>query len=287
MKDVAGRVCVITGGVSGIGRALAERCMSGGCRGLVIGDLNPEQLATAKGELGELGDAEVLTVTMDAGKLEDVQRLLDDTLSAFGAVHLACFNAGVGGSPGSMTVLDADLEKWEWVEQVRRAFFFFSTLWAGLQVVNFCPQVNFWGVLYGSKLFGKYMSEQAIESGVESHIINTVSVAGVSGGGLGAYSTSKHSALAVTEKLMEELQANGAFPTMGASALCPAFVNTNINDGVSRLRSARRAWCHAIARSVCVSFCLRAGEIRRGGGEGRGSQDKGPKERRHAGHARE
>ena len=118
MKDVAGRVCVITGGVSGIGRALAERCVSGGCRGLVIGDLNPEQLATAKGELGELGDAEVLTVTMDAGKLEDVQRLLDDTLSAFGAVHLACFNAGVGGSPGSMTVLDADLEKWEWVEQV-------------------------------------------------------------------------------------------------------------------------------------------------------------------------
>ena len=102
-------------------------------------------------------------------------------------------------------------------------------------MVNFCPQVNFWGVLYGSKLFGKYMSEQAIESGVESHIINTVSVAGVSGGGLGAYSTSKHSALAVTEKLMEELQANGAFPTMGASALCPAFVNTNINDGVSRL----------------------------------------------------
>ena len=237
MKDVAGRVCVITGGVSGIGRALAERCMSGGCRGLVIGDLNPEQLATAKGELGELGDAEVLTVTMDAGKLEDVQRLLDDTLSAFGAVHLACFNAGVGGSPGSMTVLDADLEKWEWVEQVRRALS--STPrpspcgQLGLQgVVNFCPQVNFWGVLYGSKLFGKYMSEQAIESGVESHIINTVSMAGVSGGGLGAYSTSKHSALAVTEKLMEELQANGAFPTMGASALCPAFVNTNINDGV-------------------------------------------------------
>ena len=152
--------------------------------------------------------------------------------------------------------------------------------------------MNFWGVLYGSKLFGKYMSEQAIESGVESHIINTVSVAGVSGGGLGAYSTSKHSALAVTEKLMEELQANGAFPTMGASALCPAFVNTNINDGVSRLRAARRAWCHAIAPftsrwSVCVSFCLRAGEIRRGGGEGRGSQNKGPKERRHAGHARE
>ena len=37
---------------------------------------------------------------------------------AFGAVHLACFNAGVGGSAGSMSVLDADIEKWEWVEQI-------------------------------------------------------------------------------------------------------------------------------------------------------------------------
>ena len=129
--------------------------------------------------------------------------------------------------------------------------------------MNFCPQVNFWGVLYGSKLFGKYMSEQAIESGVESHIINTVSVAGVSGGGLGAYSTSKHSALAVTEKLMEELQANGAFPTMGASALCPAFVNTNINDGVSRLRFARRAWCHAAIGASASAFACRGDTKRR------------------------
>ena len=55
--------------------------MAGGCRGLVLGDLNPEQLATAQEELSALGDGEVVTVTMDAGKLEDVQRLLDDTLS--------------------------------------------------------------------------------------------------------------------------------------------------------------------------------------------------------------
>ena len=51
----------------------------------------------------------------------------------------------------------SSVEKWEWVEQI-----------------------NFWGVLYGSKLFGKYMSEQAIQHGVESHIVNTASMAGVS-----------------------------------------------------------------------------------------------------------
>ena len=152
-------------------------------------------------------------LTNCSGKLEDVQRLLDETLSAFGGVNLACFNAGVGGSggqdgaPSSMSVLDADLERWEWVEAV-----------------------NFWGVLYGSKLFGKYMSEQALADGTEGHIVNTASMAGVQAGFLGAYSTSKHSVVALTEKLVTELQMNGAFPAMGASVLCPAFVATNIYD---------------------------------------------------------
>ena len=57
------------------------------------GDLNPAELEVATAELGALGSGTVLGVAMDAGKLADVQRLLDDTLSAFGAVHLAVFNA--------------------------------------------------------------------------------------------------------------------------------------------------------------------------------------------------
>ena len=91
--------------------------MEQGCRGLVIGDLNMPDCEAAAAELRLLGSGDVLPVAMDAGKLEDVQRLLDETLSAFGGVNLACFNAGVGGSGmgdgggGSMGVLDADLEK--------------------------------------------------------------------------------------------------------------------------------------------------------------------------------
>ena len=56
------------------------------------------------------------------------------------------------------------------------------------------------------------------------------SMAGLASGGLGTYSTSKHAVVAITEKLVMELQTNGAFPTMGASVLCPAFVATNIFD---------------------------------------------------------
>lgn len=139
--------------------------MEQGCRGLVIGDLNMPDCEAAAAELRLLGSGEVLSVSMDAGKIEDVQRLLDETLSTFGGVNLACFNAGVGGSGmggkggGSMSVLDADIDRWEWVEAV-----------------------NFWGVLYGSKLFGKYMSEAALADGTEGHIVNTASMAGVTAG---------------------------------------------------------------------------------------------------------
>jgi NAD(P)-dependent dehydrogenase (short-subunit alcohol dehydrogenase family) len=217
MKDFRGKVAVITGGVSGIGRALAERCMAEGVAGLVIGDLNPEDLATAAAELDALGPGTVLPIAMDAGKLEDVQRLLDETLSAFGGVHLACFNAGVGGGEGSNTVLDADVSSWQWVEAV-----------------------NKWGVLYGCKLFGRYMADAALADGTESHIVNTASMAGLVSGGLGAYSTSKHSVVAITEKLAMELQANGAFPAMGTSVLCPGFVDTNIFDA-GRYRKAEEA----------------------------------------------
>lgn len=207
MKDFRSKVAVITGGVSGIGRAIAERCMVEGVAGLVIGDLNADDLAVAVAELRTLGPGTVLSVAMDAGELDDVQRLLDETLSAFGAVHLACFNAGVGGGEGSNTVLDADIERWEWVEAV-----------------------NKWGVLYGNKLFGRHMADVAMADGTEAHIVNTASLAGLTGGGLGAYSTSKHAVVAITEKLVEELQSIGAFPAMSASVLCPGFVATNIFD---------------------------------------------------------
>ena len=200
----------------GIGRAIAERALAEGCH-LVIGDLKQENLDKVAAEMSDLGHAgKIITVKMDASKLEDNQRLLDVTLAEFGEVNLFFANAGVGGGPTASSVLNADFEKWQWVESV-----------------------NFWGVLYGCKLFGNAMVEEAKKRNAaggksyEGHIVTTSSMAGIVHGILGAYSTSKHSVVALTEGLMREFQAMDLYPsTLGASVLCPAFVNTNIfNQG--------------------------------------------------------
>jgi NAD(P)-dependent dehydrogenase (short-subunit alcohol dehydrogenase family) len=211
MKDFKGKIAVITGGCMGIGRALAEQALAEGVAGLVIGDLQAEDLDKAADELNRLGYAgEVVTVAMDVSVLEDNQRLLDVTLSHFGQVNLAFFNAGIGGSGfGVTSVLQADLAAWRWVEEV-----------------------NFWGVLYGCKLFGSAMVEQAQrDASFEGHIINTASMAGLGPGMMGAYSTSKHAAVTLTEVLLNDFQRVNKELHPGAlwcSVMCPAFVDTNI-----------------------------------------------------------
>ena len=81
--------------------------------------------------------------------------------------------------------------------------------------------VNFWGVLYGLLVFIPHM----LEHGEEGHIVNTASLAGLIPGG-GAYGVSKHGVLALSESLYRDLKARDA--RIGASVLCPGFVNTGI-----------------------------------------------------------
>ena len=86
-------VCVVTGGGSGIGRALAHRFAAAGMR-VAIGDIEAGALASTVGELGGDGDR-VVGVRCDVRSSEEVQRLRDETLKRFGGVHLVCLNAGV------------------------------------------------------------------------------------------------------------------------------------------------------------------------------------------------
>jgi len=194
MEDLAGKVAVITGGASGIGRAFADRFAGDGMK-LVLGDIEEPALDIAAAELRDAG-AEVATAVIDVAKRSGVEHLRDTALDAFGAVHLVCNNAGVGGGGLISTLSDAD---WEWV-----------------------LGVNLWGIIYGQSVFLPLLLEQN-----EGHIVNTASVAGlIAGPFMGPYNASKFAAVAVSETLFQELKMAGT--NVGVSVLCPAWVATQI-----------------------------------------------------------
>ena len=105
MDDLEGKVAVITGGASGIGWAMAQRFAGQGMK-VVLADIEEPALEARATELTEAGH-EVLAVVTDVSKAEPVQALRDRTLERFGAVHLLCNNAGVGGGGPMQTLTDA------------------------------------------------------------------------------------------------------------------------------------------------------------------------------------
>ena len=197
MKEFRGKVAVITGAASGIGRGLAEHCAQEGMK-VVLADVDEAALTQAERELKDAG-AEVLAVRTDVSKADDVEALARRALGAFGAVHLLFNNAGVGAGT---TVWESTLADWEWV-----------------------LGVNLWGVIHGVRTFVPLMLEQADEC----HIVNTASMAGlVSGPALGVYKVTKHGVVSLSETLCCELAA--VTPNVKVSVLCPAGVNTNVMD---------------------------------------------------------
>ena len=86
MKDFRDRVAVVTGGASGIGRALAERFGDDGMK-VVLADVEEDALRQAEAEFREKG-VDVLGVRTDVSKPEDLEKLAQQTLDTFGAVHV-------------------------------------------------------------------------------------------------------------------------------------------------------------------------------------------------------
>ncbi len=195
MKEFKNKVAVITGGASGIGRGIAERCVREGMK-VVLAGINEANLATAEAELKALG-GEVIGVRTDVAKRADVEALAKKTLDRFGAVHLLVNNAGVGA--GS-TPWEATWNDWEWV-----------------------IGVNLWGVIHGVKVFTPLMLAQ----NTECHIVNTSSIAGLGiASSVAPYGVSKHAVVALSETLYLALEERKAL--VKVSVLCPAFVKTKI-----------------------------------------------------------
>jgi NAD(P)-dependent dehydrogenase (short-subunit alcohol dehydrogenase family) len=197
MKAFKDRVAVVTGAASGIGRAVAERLAAEGMK-IVLADIEPDALEESEQQMKANG-ARVLAVRTDVSKPLEVEALAKETLSAFGAIHVLCNNAGVAAGGFSWRRTSAD---WEWV-----------------------LGVNLWGVIHGLRVFVPIMLEQDSEG----HIVNTASIAGLTSIPLhSVYQVSKHGVVTLSESLHHEFAMMGA--KLKVSVLCPGWVRTQIAD---------------------------------------------------------
>ena len=202
MREFEGKVAVVTGAASGIGRALADRFAREGMK-VVLADIEEDALEGAVLEL-KRQERDVIGVLTDVSSLESVEELAQKTIDAYGGVHILCNNAGVSGDldvlAKPMRVWEHSMKEWEWTFGV-----------------------NFWGVVHGVKTFLPIMLEQD----EEAHIVNTASMAGLmSGPTADIYGTTKHAVVRISEAL--HLQLAEIDSKVKASVLCPGFVDTNI-----------------------------------------------------------
>ncbi|MFM7870493.1 MAG: SDR family NAD(P)-dependent oxidoreductase, partial [Actinomycetota bacterium] len=145
MKDFRGKVAVVTGGASGIGRAMVERFVAEGMKA-VLADIDEAALDTAVTEIRANG-GDVLGVRTDVSRLDSVEALRDAAHRAYGPVHVLCNNAGVAsGAYGRI-----------WEHEINDWRFAFS--------------VHVYGVINGIKAFVPSM----MELGSDGHVINTSS----------------------------------------------------------------------------------------------------------------
>lgn len=191
MWDLNGKLALVTGAGSGIGRETAKALAASGAR-LILCDVNEAALA---GVAEELGAACVLSRVVDVSKVEAMRAFADEVHAAHGALDILVNNAGVGISS---SVLNTTLEDWDWV-----------------------IGINLKGVVHGLHFFLPPM----VARGTRAHVVNVSSLAGYFvGPGLSAYLTTKFAVFGLSEVTREDLRGT----PIGVSTICPGIIKTNI-----------------------------------------------------------
>jgi NAD(P)-dependent dehydrogenase (short-subunit alcohol dehydrogenase family) len=201
-----GRVAVVTGGASGIGLAAARRFAALGMKVVIADRAGPAALDGARRAVeaaGVGGRAEVRAVGTDVARFEEVERLRDVALDAFGAVNVLMNNAGAGDNPGGT--------------------------WTGLAGWRHLIDINFWGVVHGVQAFVASMT-----AGAPGLVINTGSKQGITTPpGNPAYNVSKAAVKAFTEALAHELRNTGG-AAVTAHLLIPGFTFTGLTGSAEK-----------------------------------------------------
>jgi NAD(P)-dependent dehydrogenase (short-subunit alcohol dehydrogenase family) len=190
VRDLTGRVAVVTGGGSGIGRGIAHVLADTGMR-VVVADIEDPAAEAVASELGDRATA----MHVDVADLVSVRALADRVEADLGPVDVLCNNAGVTVWGRLVDMKPTD---WDWV-----------------------LSVNLRGVVHGLLAFLPRMRDRRA-----GHVVNTASMGGLlAGPGLGVYCTTKYAVVAISEALRPEAAEYG----VGVSVVCPGLVRTRLD----------------------------------------------------------
>ncbi|MFI5314510.1 MAG: SDR family NAD(P)-dependent oxidoreductase [Myxococcota bacterium] len=192
MRRLGGRVAVVTGAASGIGRALSLELAARGCAVALV-DVNESGLSPVADAVRALGRKVSLHVA-DVADRARMERLPGEVKAEHGHVHVLVNNAGVSVSG---TLLDQSLDDFAWI-----------------------VGINFWGVVYGCKLFLPLLLAED-----EAHIVNLSSLFGLVGVPTQvSYNATKYAVRGISEALISELSGT----QVGVTCVHPGGIRTNI-----------------------------------------------------------
>lgn len=198
MKEFKDKTAVITGATTGLGPALAKRCLEEGMK-VVIADGDAQALSQVENELKKTGTS-IISVVTDVSDPKQVEALTKKTRDTYGAIHLLFNNATKGLQK---SILKTTMTEWE-------------------DIIG----VNLWGAVNCMRIFIPIMLDQR----EDCHIVNVASIAGVICGlpenaGL---SLTNHAIVSISEVLDGEMGLVGS--KIKISVVCPSYLNLGLEN---------------------------------------------------------